>query len=81
MNPVRGRTMLNFIDWLSHKHPEISSMSQLPVEKLVKLADEFEDGKLQHSDDLTRKWAIAFDYLLKDTGNWDGYNAIRTRYL
>jgi hypothetical protein len=77
MNPVRGQTMLNFLNWVARNRPEVQSLSGLSNSALLDLADDFESGKLKTIPDLKRKWEASFDFLLKGNTDWDGYAAIR----
>jgi hypothetical protein len=80
MNPVRGYTMLQFLEWIVERHPEVTSFDELPTGELMSLADQFEDGKLRGNDVLTHKWKAGFDYLRENDGSWQGYDAARAFY-
>jgi len=86
MNPIRGYTMLNFLDWLEKHHPHITSLRNLPKSELLKLAGEFEGEKLINNESLTRKWLAGFKALFKRSDDWEEYalarkklNSIETR--
>jgi hypothetical protein len=79
MNPVRGYTMLNFINWLADHHPELPSLRGMDEEELLMLANEFESGRLYGNATLKEKWRIGFQYLLKDWGDWEGYGEARKK--
>ena len=72
MNPIRGYTMLNFLDWLEKHHPHITSLRNLTKNELLKLVGEFENGKLSNNESLTRKWLAGFDFLFR--GGWEEYD-------
>jgi hypothetical protein len=77
MNPVRGYTMLNFMDWLADRHPELPNLRNIDADQLLGLANEFEGGKLSDNGALKTKWRISFEYLLRDQGDWEGYGEAR----
>ena len=80
MNPVRGYTMLNFLNWLATHHPEVPSLKGLDEETLVGLVNEFEGGKLSHNFQLKEKWLQGFRYLINNWGDWEGYGEARRRF-
>jgi hypothetical protein len=77
LNPVRGYTMLKFLEWLSRNYPQIVSLKGLSEADLLRLADMFEGGKLAHNKSLGRKWRAGFDTLLRRKTDWEGYDAAR----
>lgn len=77
MNPVKGYTMLNFLNWLTASHPEVHSLRSLSERDLVRLVDEYEGGKVSINPTLKAKWLHGFDYLLKNSGDWEGYELAR----
>ncbi len=77
MNPVKGYTMLNFLNWLTNSHPEVHDLRSLSEEDLVRLIDEYEEGKVSANPALKAKWLIGFNYLIKDQGDWEGYDLAR----
>ena len=77
MNPVKGYTMFNFLEWLVLHHPEIQKLKNLSESKLIDLVNEFESGKLKDNDTLRRMWVSGFDYLFNDVGEWEGYDYAR----
>lgn len=79
MNPVRGYTMLNFLDWLEKHHPHITSLRSLSKNELLKLVGEFEGGKLTNNETLTKKWLLGFDSLFKSSYDWEGYALARKK--
>jgi hypothetical protein len=80
MNPIRGSVMLNFLNWVTQSHPEISSLSNLPEDNLFILINEFESGKLNGNPDLQEKWRRGFyEMLLGDTTDRTGYGLARKK--
>lgn len=79
MNPVRGYTMLNFLDWLEKHHPHITSLRNLTENELLKLVGEFEGGKLKNNESLTTKWLLGFNALFRTSGDWQGYALARKK--
>lgn len=77
MNPVKGYTMLNFLNWLTQNHPEIRSLRTLSEDILFDLINEFEGGKLMGNQTLRYKWSEGFRYLFRSNGDWQGYDAAR----
>jgi hypothetical protein len=77
MNPVRGYTMLSFLNWLIRTHSEIENIEDVPTSHLLILANEFEGGKLRGNDVLTRKWDAGFHFLLEQDTDWQGYGEAR----
>jgi hypothetical protein len=77
MNPVRGYTMLSFLNWMIREHPETKTIRDTPRKLLMRLVDEFEHGKLQGNEALARKWEVGFDFLLNSNGDWQGYDEAR----
>jgi hypothetical protein len=60
MNPVKGHTMLNFIHWLKNNKPQIRKLSELSVNDLFLLVNEYEQGKLEDNEILEHKWRNGF---------------------
>jgi len=79
MNPIRGYTMLNFLDWLEKHHFPITSLRNLTENELLKLVGEFEGEKLINNESLTRKWLAGFKTLFKKSGDWEGYGLARKK--
>jgi hypothetical protein len=77
MNPVRGYTMLNFLNWMIRVHPEIETIEGMPTSRLLVLANEFEGGKLRGNGVLTRKWEAGLHFLLEQNTDWQGYGEAR----
>lgn len=72
MNPVRGYTMLNFLDWLEKHHPHITSLRNLTKNELLKLVGDFGCGQLINNGCLAGKWLAGFDFLFR--GGWEEYD-------
>lgn len=79
MNPIRGYTMLNFLDWLEKHHPHITSLRNLTRNELLKLVGEFEGGKLRNNKRLTEKWLAGFDFLFRMSNDWEEYALAREK--
>jgi hypothetical protein len=77
MNPVKGFTMLNFIQWVACNRPQIKSFRSLTEQELLSLVDEFEGGKLDRNLALRNKWISGFRQLRTGTSNWEGYDVAR----
>ncbi|MGW3240460.1 hypothetical protein [Streptomyces olivaceus] len=78
MNPVTGFRMLRFLEWLSHSHPEVQSIKEESIFRLLTLVDEFEAGALGQNPDLSRKWIRGFRVLLATDRDWQGYGEARS---
>lgn len=79
MNPVRGYTMLNFLDWLEKHHPHITSLRQLTENELLNLVGDFGCGQLRNNGCLAGKWLAGFDFLFRGIGNLKEYNLARRK--
>ena len=79
MNPIRGYTMLNFLDWLERRYPHLTSLRNLNDNKLLKLVNEFEGGKLRNNQTLTNKWLAGFNRLFRSRGDCEGYALARKK--
>jgi hypothetical protein len=79
MFPIRGYTMLNFLDWIERHYPHITSLRNLPEKELLKLVGEFEGGKLINNERLTQKWLAGFDFLFRRSGDCEGYALAREK--
>lgn len=79
MNPIRGYTMLNFLDWLESRYPHLTSLRNLNDNELLKLVNKFEGGKLGNNQPLTNKWLAGFDFLFRSSGDWEGYDLARKK--
>ncbi|NEQ38090.1 MAG: hypothetical protein F6K40_18205 [Okeania sp. SIO3I5] len=79
MNPIRGYTMLNFLEWLQINYPQITSLRNIPENQLLDIVDQFEGGKLKNNNDLITKWRLGFDYLFTTSGDWKGYDRARKK--
>lgn len=73
--------MMNFLHWLSNRHPEIRNLQRYPIKKLLDLVDEFEGGKLRENDQLRAKWQNGFSCLFESTSDWEGYGEARRELL
>mgnify|MGYP007002411118 CR=1 FL=1 len=69
--------MLNFLHWIASRHPEIRQLENEPMERLLRLVDEFEGGKLRSNDTLRFKWESGFRFLFQDGWDWEGYGDAR----
>ena len=79
MNPIRGYTMLNFLDWLEKRYPHLTSLRHLNDNELLELVNEFEGGKLKNNQRLTNKWLDGFDFLFRGREDWEGYAFARNK--
>ena len=77
MIPVRGYTMLEFLYWLIDAHPEIETIRGISMERLLGLADEFDNGDVLRNFDLARKWEQGFRVLLDGYPDLEGYEEPR----
>lgn len=77
MIPVRGYTMLEFLYWLIEAHPDIETIRGISMERLLGLADEFDNGDVQRNADLARKWEEGFRVLLDGYFDLEDYEEAR----
>ena len=69
--------MLNFLQWVARTHSEVRSLRSLSADELLRLASEYEQGRMQPGSDLEQKWKGSFHFLLESDGDWDGYASLR----
>jgi hypothetical protein len=82
MNPVKGYTMINFLQWVAINHPEIKRLRDLAENELINLVDEFEGGNLKANEKLINKWLHGFKYFLfNGNSEWEGYDKARASLL
>lgn len=81
MNPVKGITMLDFLEWLKEIHPEIDELKDLSEEQLIILIYEFEGNNSSINEILKQKWLSGFNFLLNTTSDWNGYTEARKYYI
>jgi hypothetical protein len=79
MNPVRGYTMLNFLDWLEKHHPHITSLRNLSKKELLNLVGNFGCGQSINNGCLAGKWLAGFDLLFRRIGNFLEYDLAREK--
>jgi hypothetical protein len=69
--------MLNFLQWVARTHSDVRSLRSLSADELLRLASEYEQGRMGPDSDLERKWKASFDFLLDSDADWDGYASLR----
>jgi hypothetical protein len=63
VNPIRRAGVIAFIDWLSHSHPEITSLCDMDKDEFLSLATEYEASKglmIDRSNVVYGKWASTY---------------------
>lgn len=77
MSPVTGFEMLNFLQWMTSWHPEVLRLRDIPTERLMQLANEFEHGKLSRDSYRKDQWREGFRILFETENDWEGYKSAR----
>lgn len=57
---VSRRRMQRFLEWISETHPDVDRPDELPPGELIRLADEFEGGRLGQNRVLRESWLVGF---------------------
>jgi hypothetical protein len=77
LNPINSNTVLAFLQWLSASRPHIRTLTSVGEFEFLRLANAFEDGKVDAIPALRQKWAATYRVLSDDRYEPRGYDEVR----